>query len=222
MELHAHTWWSQDCGVRPHDLCQAALGAGIDVLAVTDHNQIGGALEARDSGLITVIVGEEIRTAVGEVLAYFIEDWIPPGLSPDETIARIKDQGGLVSIPHPCDSGRNSTMQSVYHEQVFPQLDMVEVFNSRVIDQAHNRAAAALCAQHGKVPAVGSDAHTRREVGASYQQIDQFAGPTQFLAAMANAGLQTQISGSHVRLASNFQKIRKRLFGPDVPNLRRP
>lgn len=219
VELHAHTWWSGDCGVSPRDLCQAARDAGIDVLAVTDHNQIGGAFEARDSGIVDVIVGEEIRTSHGEVLAYFLKEWIPPRLPPIETIARIRDQGGVVSIPHPLDQGRNSTLAADHLDSVVPLLDMVEVFNSRVIKPDRNRQAAELCQRHGKIAAVGSDAHTRGEVGTSWQELPEFEGPAQFLAAMQVARLNTRRASPLVRIASNWQKVRKRIFGPDVTEL---
>ena len=219
VELHAHTWWSGDCGVSPRDLCLAARDAGIDVLAVTDHNQIGGAFEARDCGILKVIVGEEIRTSRGEVLAYFLKEWIPPRLPPLETIARIRDQGGILSIPHPLDRNRNSTLRADQLESVAPRLDMVEVFNSRVINPDHNRMAGELCRRHGKIAAVGSDAHTKGEVGNSWQEIAPFEGPDQFLAAMAGAKLNTRRASPIVRFASNWQKVRKRVFGPDVPDL---
>ena len=220
VELHAHTWWSGDCGVSPPDLCQAARDAGIDVLAVTDHNQIGGAFEARDCGIVEVIVGEEIRTSRGEVLAYFLTEWIPPRLPPLETIARIRDQGGIVSIPHPLDQARNSTLDADQLESVAPHLDMVEIFNARVVNPDRNRLAAELCRRHGKIAAVGSDAHTRGEVGGSWQEIPPFDGPEQFLAAMEVAYLNTRRASPLVRVASNWQKIRKRFFGPDVAELR--
>ena len=220
VELHAHTWWSSDCGVSPRDLCQAARDAGIDVLAVTDHNQIGGAFEARDCGIIDVIVGEEIRTSRGEVLAYFLEEWIPPRLPPLETIERIRDQGGVISIPHPLDRDRNSTMAADQLGSVVPLLDMVEVFNSRVLNPDRNVRAAQLCRRHGKIPAVGSDAHTRGEVGSSWQEIPEFDGPEQFLAAMKVAQLNKQRASPLVRVASNWQKVRKKIFGPDVAELR--
>ncbi len=222
VELHAHTWWSGDCGVRPLDLCKAARDAGLGAIAVTDHNQIDGAYAAADCGIIPVIIGEEIRTAEGELLAYFLTDWIPPGLSPRETISRIREQGGIISIPHPFDRARNSTMAQHLLPELAGQLDMIEVFNSRVIDRSHNEKAMRLCQDHGRIAAVGSDAHTRGEVGASWQEIDEFAGPDQFLRAMTGARLNTQISSPLVRLASNWQKVRKRTFGPDVAGLRRP
>ncbi|MDE2701512.1 MAG: PHP domain-containing protein [Chloroflexi bacterium] len=219
VELHAHTWWSGDCGVSPRDLCQAARDAGIDVLAVTDHNQIGGAFEARDCGIVDVIVGEEIRTDRGELLAYFLKEWIPPRLPPIETIARIRDQGGVVSIPHPLDRDRNSTLAADQLDAVVPLLDMVEVFNSRVIKPDRNRRASELCLRNGKIPAVGSDAHTRGEVGNSWQEIPEFDGPQQFLAAMQDARLNTRRASPLARIASNWQKVRKRMFGPDVAEL---
>ena len=195
------------------------MDAGIDVLAVTDHNQIGGALEARDCGIVEVIVGEEIRTSVGEVLAYFIEEWIPPRLPPLETIARIREQGGVVSIPHPLDRNRNSTLAAGELESVAPHLDMVEVFNSRAINPNHNRLAADLCRRHNKIAAVGSDAHTCGEIGTSWQEIAPFNGPSEFLAGMGAARLCTRRSSALVRFASNWQKLRKRILGPDVADL---
>jgi len=223
VELHCHTNWSGDCGVEPHRLVEAAQRKGIDVLAVTDHSQIDGAFEARDLGALPVIVGEEVKTDRGELLGYFLEEFIPPGMSVLDTARAIKEQGGILSVPHPFDRYRSSAIEREALYEVADQLDMFEVFNSRNINDADNAAARRFQEERGLVAAVGSDAHSRMELARSHQELEPFDGASDFLAKMAGARLTTRKSSHLIHFVSTYQKLRKRITGRGIPaGLRRP
>ena len=217
VELHCHTYWSGDCGVEPHRLLEAARRKGIDVLAITDHNQIGGAFEARDLGTLPIIVGEEIKTDRGELLAYFLDEYIPPGMSVLDTARAIEEQGGIISVPHPFDRYRSSAIKHEALLEVAGRLEMVEIFNSRNIKSEDNAAARRFQEERGLVAAVGSDAHSLMEVAKSYQEIEPFDDARDFLAKMAHASLVTRKSSHFIHFVSTYQKLRKQLTGRGVP-----
>ena len=217
VELHCHTYWSSDCGVDPARLLATARRKGLDMIAITDHNQIGGAFEARDLETFPVIVGEEIKTDRGELLGYFLHEFIPPGMSVQDTARAIKDQGGVVSVPHPFDRYRSSAIKRDALLEIAGELDMIEIFNSRNIKSEDNAAARNFQKARELVPAVGSDAHSLIEVARSYQQIDPFDGPVEFLAAMAVATLTTRKSSNFIHFISTYQKLKKRYTGRGIP-----
>lgn len=217
VELHCHTYWSSDCGVDPTRLLATARRKGLDMIAITDHNQIGGAFEARDLETFPVIVGEEIKTDRGELLGYFLHEYIPPGMSVQDTARAIKDQGGVVSVPHPFDRYRSSAIERDALLEIAGELDMIEVFNSRNLKSDDNAAALKFQENQGLIPAVGSDAHSLIEVARSYQQIDPFNGPVEFLAAMSAATLTTRKSSGLIHFISTYQKFRKRLTRRGIP-----
>ncbi|HUV53340.1 MAG TPA: PHP domain-containing protein, partial [Dehalococcoidia bacterium] len=133
-DLHVHTRYSPDSISSPEKIVQRCIDSGINCLAITDHNSIAGALETKRIAPFKVIVGEEILTNSGEIIGYFLTEEIPPHLSPEDTVKRIKDQGGLVCIPHPCDSLRpQSKLQRRALERIMPQVDLIEVYNSRTM-----------------------------------------------------------------------------------------
>ncbi len=101
VDLHSHTIYSKDCLTRAADLITRARAVGLDKIAVTEHNRLDGALAAKKLAPDLVIVGEEIMTTHGEIIAYFVSEVVPRGLSPQETIRRLRDQGAVISIPHP-------------------------------------------------------------------------------------------------------------------------
>jgi len=217
VELHCHTNWSGDCGVEPHRLVEAAQRKGIDVLAITDHSQIDGAFEAHAVGALTIIIGEEIKTDRGELLGYFLKEFVPPGMSVLDTARAIKEQGGIISVPHPFDRYRSSAIEREALYEVAGELDMVEIFNSRNISAADNATARDFQKERGLVAAVGSDAHSRMELARSYQEIDSFDGAGDFLTKMAGARLTTRKSSHLIHFVSTYQKLRKRITGRGIP-----
>ena len=123
-----HTHFSPDSETDPDKLVKRCLKVGLELIAVTDHNTIEGALKIKDSAPFPVIIGEEIKTSAGEITGLFLKETIPAGLSPIDTAHRIKDQGGLVSLPHPFDRFRSEVIDGKAIDELIPLLDIVEIF----------------------------------------------------------------------------------------------
>ena len=173
IDLHCHTNASFDCLARPADVVRAAAARGLTHLVVTDHDRIDGALAARDlapEGL-TVIVGEEVKTADGDLIAAFLQHPIAPGLSATETVSAIREQGGLVGIPHPFDRLRGSKLSEARLATFASTVDWVEVHNARLVGGGNERAAE-FAREHGRAGVAASDAHSTLEVGVAYTAVD--------------------------------------------------
>jgi hypothetical protein len=182
IDLHVHTNYSRCAILKPAEIEPLALKRGLDAVAITDHNTIDGALEVKNHAKkIKVIIGEEIKTTKGEIIGYFLNEQIPPFLTPEETIKEIKRQGGLVSVPHPFDRLRSSRLEAETLEKILPNLDMIEIFNSRDILTGQDFGLIEKACQMGAVPVAASDAHLRVEVGRSYLTMEAFDGPEDFL-----------------------------------------
>ena len=182
IDLHVHTNYSRCAILQPAEIEPLALKRGLDAVAITDHNTIGGALEVKKHAKkIKVVIGEEIKTTKGEIIGYFLNEQIPPFLTPGETIKEIKRQGGLVSVPHPFDRLRSSRLETETLEKILPNIDMIEIFNSRDILTGQDFGLIEKACQRGAVPVAASDAHLRVEVGRSYLTMEDFDGPEDFL-----------------------------------------
>lgn len=188
LELHAHSFASYDSRLKPADIIAACREKGIDRLALTDHHSIRGALELQALAPDLVIVGEEIMTTQGELLAYFVQEEVPRGLSPREAIARLKDQDAVISVPHPFDRWRSGAWREADLIAILPLVDAVEVFNSRCVFAADNARALAFAQRHNKLCAVGSDAHYRLELGQAVLKVPRLpATAADLLAVLAQA-----------------------------------
>ena len=166
IDLHCHTSASFDCLSDPAKVVRAAALRGLTHLVVTDHDTIDGALRARDlaPGNLTVIVGEEVRTADGDLIAAFLDRPVSPGASAADTIAAIRDQGGLVGIPHPFDRYRGSLLRDARLASLAGSVDWVETHNARVVGGGNDQAVA-FAQEHGRPGVAVSDAHTLLEIG---------------------------------------------------------
>lgn len=214
VDLHSHTIYSKDCLTRTRDLLERAKRVGLDKIAVTEHNRLDGALRAKELAPELVIVGEEIKTTHGEIIAYFVVEEVPRGLSPQETITRLRAQGAVISIPHPLDSLRRSAMGLQQVLAIIEQVDALEVLNARCLREIDNSAAEALARAHGKLMTAGSDAHTLSEIGRCSLRMSPFEDTAEsFRAALALAQPQGRVSPFWPHLASTYAKWRKRL-GP--------
>lgn len=211
LEFHCHTNVSKDSLVRPEDLIQAARKRGIDRLVITDHNSIAGALAAQRLDPELVIVGEEIMTTSGEILAAFVTEEIPAGLTPGETIRRLKDQGAFISVSHPYDTHRKGVWKEVDLLEIVPYVDAIEIFNSRCLDAQFNVRAQAFAEKHNLAETVGSDAHALFELGRSVMMLDQFEGPDGMRNVVRQAEFKTRLSPWWVHLFSTYAKQRKRV-----------
>jgi predicted metal-dependent phosphoesterase TrpH len=212
VDLHAHTIFSRDCLTRPEDLIARARKIGLDRLAITEHNNLAGALYAKKLAPELIIVGEEIKTTHGEIIAYFVQEEVPKGLSPQETLRRLRDQGAAISIPHPLDSLRKSAMGLANVLEVIEQVHALETRNARCVRAEDNDAAVLLAQEHSKLVTAGSDAHTLSELGQSYLSMPPFEDNAQsFLAALAQAQPCGEISPFWPHFASSYAKLRKRI-----------
>jgi predicted metal-dependent phosphoesterase TrpH len=193
VDLHMHTDHSGDCATPVEVLLQTARDRGLGAIAITDHNEVSGALEAREiaagMGDIEVIVAEEVKTAEqGEVIGLFLEEKIPKGLTMAETIAAIREQGGLVYVPHPFD--RFHSVPDYEHLlDIVEEIDILEVFNPRVAVTAFNEEAERFARKYRIVPGAGSDSHVAQGLGSVRVRIHDFDGPAEFLEAMRDADI---------------------------------
>ena len=193
VDLHMHTDHSPDCATPVEVLLETARDRGLGAIAITDHNEISGALEARRiaerTGDIKVIVGEEVKTAEqGEVIGLFIEEKIPKGMTMQETIAEIRRQGGLVYVPHPFD--RFHSVPDYEHLlDIVEEIDILEVFNPRVALTSFNEEAERFARKYRIVPGAGSDSHVAQGLGSVRVRIHDFEGPAEFLEAMRDADI---------------------------------
>jgi predicted metal-dependent phosphoesterase TrpH len=193
VDLHMHTDHSGDCATPVDVLINTARDRGLGAIAITDHNEVSGALEARklaeELGDIKVIVAEEVKTAEqGEVIGLFLEEKIPKGLTMAETIREIRAQGGLVYVPHPFD--RFHSVPDYEHLLgIVEEIDLLEVFNPRVALTSFNEEAVRFARKYRIVPAAGSDSHVAQGLGSVRQRIHDFDDPAEFLEAMRDADI---------------------------------
>ncbi len=211
LELHAHTIASEDCLMRPAAILRTCQRLGLDRLAVTDHNTTRGALELQALAPELVIVGEEIMTTQGELLAYFVREEVLPGLSPVETIARLRAQGCAISVSHPFDRLRKGAWRQADLAAILPLVDAIEVFNARCIYPEDNARALAFAQEHAKLGTVGSDAHSHRELGRAVVQVPSAANGAELVAGLAAAQRRTRLSSPAIHFTSRFAKTWKRL-----------
>jgi glycosyltransferase involved in cell wall biosynthesis len=226
VDLHMHTDHSYDCATPVEVLLAEARARGLGAIAITDHNEISGALEARaKADGLTVIVGEEVKTAEqGEVIGLFIEEKIPRGLTLAETIAEIKRQGGLVYVPHPFDR-MHSVPDYEHLLGVIDDVDAIEVFNPRIAITEFNEEAVRFAAKY-RIPAgAGSDAHVPQGLGSVRIRMRDFDGPQEFLQSLRDADiirnpasllyvqalkfLQTKAMPGAARKASRARRVRR-------------
>jgi predicted metal-dependent phosphoesterase TrpH len=185
VDLHSHTMWSGDCTTTPDELEEAIVEAGIDVLCITDHSTINGAVELASSLPCRVIVGEELRTAAGEIIGLFLSERIPNGLGHVETARAIREQGAIVYIPHPFDPMRRNLAEPALYELAAAGLvDAVEVLNAKTSLASLNRRAGAFAEEFDLAAGAGSDAHVPDAIGAAFVEMADFETPTEFLAAL--------------------------------------
>jgi predicted metal-dependent phosphoesterase TrpH len=212
VDLHSHTIFSRDCLTRPEALIERARAIGLDKLAITEHNNLAGAIYAKKLAPDLIIVGEEIKTTHGEIIAYFVTEEVPKGLSPQETIRRLREQGAVISIPHPLDSLRRSAMGLENVLSVLDDVDALEVRNARCVRAADNEAARLLAVEHKKLHTAGSDAHILSELGQCHMLMPPFEDNAEsFRQALTGAEVEGVISPFWPHLASTWAKWRKRI-----------
>jgi predicted metal-dependent phosphoesterase TrpH len=189
-DLHLHTSWSHDCAIDPADLIMYAEANGLGAIAVTDHNVFGGALETAalaEEHELVVIPGEEVKTdGQGEVIGLFLREEIPRGLSFADTVAAIKEQGGLVYVPHPFDRMHTVPDAATLHRHL-ADIDIFEVYNARLLFEAYNDEALRFARKYNLTMGSGSDAHVLQGVGTGAMRMRAFDGRDEFLLSLRSA-----------------------------------
>jgi predicted metal-dependent phosphoesterase TrpH len=217
VELHSHTLYSRDCLTSLERVIQTCRDKGIDRIAITDHNTADGALALAKLAPDLVIPGEEIMTPQGEILAFFVQETIPRGLSPAETIRRLRDQGAVISVSHPYDRLRKGAWEESELRKIVDLVDAIEVFNSRCLFAEDNARALAFAQAHHKPGTVGSDAHIPYELGRATLRMPPFEGADGFLESLKQATPVTSISPAWVHGFSTLAKYARKLGLSKMP-----
>jgi predicted metal-dependent phosphoesterase TrpH len=211
-EFHCHTVYSKDSLVTPEQLIKTCRRKGIDRVIITDHNNTRGAIAAWKIAPELVVIGEEIMTTKGEILAAYLIEEIPPNLSPLETIKRLRAQGAFISIAHPFDTTRHGHWQEEDLFEILPLVDAIETFNARCLLPSMNEKAENF-AKRFKLPStVGSDAHSCFELGRATLTLPKFNSAHELRAVIRQGRADTRRSGIAVRVASRYAVIRKKIF----------
>ena len=216
-DVHSHSNYSRDSLIAPEAFVDNCLRKGVDCIAVTDHNEIEGAFvieklaRERAEGKLKVIVGEEVKTAEGEIIGLFLKELVPRGLSPEDTITAIHEQGGLAVIPHPYDIFRRSVLTDEAIERVKTAVDAIEGFNCRNILSRHDQKARETAAGVDKPTTLGTDAHSAWELGGASLEIDDFETPQELLHSLRGGRIVGRRSLPMVHWLSTYAKIRWRL-----------
>ncbi len=213
-ELHCHTSASGDSLVKVKDLIRVAQKRGMDRIAITDHNTIRGAVKAKELAPELIIIGEEILTTKGEILAFFVQEEIPRGLSPRETIERLRNQDAFISVSHPFDRLRHGWELDDLME-ITPFIDAIEIFNARSFVSQINEEAKNFAKTNNLLGTVGSDAHTLIEIGRTSQFLPPFWDSESLKKAFELVDYKENYSSPLIRSSSTYAKILKGIFGKE-------
>ncbi len=208
VDFHSHTSYSKDSLTSPERFVAVARRKGLDHVVITDHNSIAGALAAQALDPDLVIVGEEIKTTCGEILAAYVTEEIPRGLTPQETISRLREQGAFISVSHPFDS-RSGAWQLSDLLAIAHQVDAIEVFNARIMKPDANALAMEFAHAHHLPGTAGSDAHAAFELGKAVIVLPQFEGPDGLRMVIHEGQVKGRLSPIWVHFASFYARWRK-------------
>lgn len=213
VEFHCHTVYSKDCLVQPERIIETCLRKGIDRVVITDHNTIRGALRARELNPDMVIIGEEIMTQEGELLASFLVEEVPPGLPALTTIARLREQGAFISVSHPFDWMRKGHWNPEDLTMIAPLVDAIETFNARCMCARFNQQALAFAREHDLPGTAGSDAHSTFEIGRACMLLPPFEDAPTLKSAMEQVKFQAWLSSPLVHITSRYASLVKKIRG---------
>ena len=212
-DLHIHSRYSLDSNNSLEGIIQRCQQRGINCIAVCDHGTAEGGLKMRELAPFKVIVAEEVLTPEGEIMGMFLQETVPSGSSPEETIKQIRKQGGLVCIPHPFDRFRPSAMKGDTLARIVDQVDIIEVFNARTLPYQNMNRPRNFARQHNLVQGAGSDAHTLAEIGNAYVELPEFDGRDDFLQALAQGKIDGRRTNPFIHFFSLGNRIKKKLRG---------
>jgi len=216
-DLHMHTCYSLDSLSKPKDILAAAVKKSLSAIAITDHDEIAGALEAKELAEkkklpLQVIVGEEVSTDEGDLLVYFLKKRIAPAPLA-EVLPQVKKQGAVCSAAHPYDFIRHGIKVESLPPSLLAQIDCIEAFNARVTVPSHNAHALAFAKQSGKPFLAGSDAHHPSEIGTAYVEFEGISKLDAKNILSAPRKILGGLSLPYVHGYSRYAVLHKRIFG---------
>ncbi len=211
VDFHVHTCYSGDSLTSLEAVIEACRKRGLDKVAITDHNTIAGAVALQALAPDLVIVGEEIKTDVGEIIAYFLKEEVPQGIPVQEAIAHVREQGGVISVSHPLDRLRREAMGLTHLLSIIEQVDALEAFNARTTFPSDNQRTLDLAREWGLLATAGSDAHIAWEIGHAYVEMPAFNDKDEFLRSLAQGQIVGRLTTPLIHFASNWAKFAKRL-----------
>ncbi len=208
-DFHIHSQYSMDSTTSLEEIIRRCQQKGINCIAVSDHGVIEGSLKMKKLAPFYVVPAEEILTTRGEIIGLFLQELVPSGLPLEESIQRIKAQGGLVCTPHPFDSLRGSALGADTMNEIAGQIDVVEVFNARSPLLRFSEQARLFARQHHLPGTAGSDSHAAYEIGNAYIEMPEFKGKEDFLPALAQGQVYGHRTNPLSRFASLWARLRK-------------
>lgn len=207
-DFHIHSQYSDDCKTTLEQIIRACRKKQINCIALSDHGAVEGALKLKKIAPFYVIIAEEILTTNGEIMGLFLNELVPSGLSLQESIRLIKDQGGLFCAQHPFDKFRPDALKAEVMEELDGQIDVVEVFNARTPFLRTSQQAKKFASEHNLPACAGSDAHSAFEIGNAYVEMPDFKGKEDFLAALSQGKICGHRTGLGSRIKSIWAKIK--------------
>jgi predicted metal-dependent phosphoesterase TrpH len=212
-DLHIHTRYSMDCDMQLEEIIARVKKRGLNCIAIADHGTIEGALALKKIAPFKVIIAEEVLTPYGEIMGVFLKEGISSGTSVPETIARIREQNGIVLIPHPFDRFRPSALDREVLKELAgkKQLDVIEVFNARAPLYRSTVNARAFARKHGLPMSAGSDAHTPHEIGNAYVEMPEFNSRDEFLKSLAQGRIVGHRTNPLAHVNSLWARLRSNL-----------
>lgn len=212
LDLHVHTKYSHDSVAPVRSVLDRCRRSGLGLVAITDHNNIRGALEAREAADFPVIVGEEVKSSQGDIIGLFLEETVPARLSPSETVERIKAQGGLVGVPHPFDRVRPTALGRSALLEILPDVDFLEGYNGHTLLPVDNKKGVDFADEHSLATVASSDSHSALELGRTYTEVpdELWDGTPQGLLRAIRAGQWTgRRPNPLLMMAPGYAKLRK-------------
>jgi predicted metal-dependent phosphoesterase TrpH len=209
-DFHIHSRYSMDCTTSLEDIICTCQKKGFNCIALADHGSIEGAIKMQELAPFKVIIAEEILTKDGEIMGMFLSRLVPSGLSMEESIRLIKEQGGLLCAQHPYDKVRPDSLKSEVMERIAPEIDLVEVFNARNPLKQSSLLAAKFATEHDLPGCAGSDAHSAAEIGNAYIEMPEFLGRDDFLEALKQGKIHGRYTGPISRLSGLVARLKKK------------
>ena len=212
LDLHVHTRFSKDSHAPIASVVKHCQKAGLSVVAITDHNNIQGALEVQSAAPFQVIIGEEIKSAAGDIIGLFLQEEIPGGLPAVETAQLVKDQGGLVAVPHPFCRLRPTALGLGALLEILPLVDLIEGFNSHSVMPGDNARGEKFAQQHSLPMVACSDSHSALELGRTFTEVpdEEFNGtPEGLLRAVKLGHMAGKYPNPFLLMAPGFARLRK-------------